>query len=59
MKNDLNYKLRRLLRTRMHTALKGNFNSGIAVKLLGCTIPEFKSYLEKQFTEGMNWNNRV
>lgn len=26
--------------------------------ILGCTIQEFKSYIENKFTEGMNWENR-
>jgi len=26
-------------------------------KILGCSIEEFKEHLEKQFTEGMNWEN--
>lgn len=26
-------------------------------KILGCSIPEFKDYLEKQFESWMNWNN--
>lgn len=31
---------------------------GEAVKMLGCTIDEFKTYIEKQFTPEMNWGNR-
>jgi hypothetical protein len=26
--------------------------------ILGCTIEEFRLYIENKFTEGMNWNNR-
>jgi hypothetical protein len=26
--------------------------------ILGCTILEFKEHIEKQFTDGMNWENR-
>lgn len=56
-KNDSNYKLNILLRTRLNTAIKRKYKSGSAVRDLGCTIPELKIYLEKQFKEGMNWNN--
>lgn len=27
------------------------------IKLLGCDIQEFKTYLEKQFVDGMSWSN--
>lgn len=27
-------------------------------KILGCTYEEFKQHLEKQFTEGMSWDNQ-
>ena len=27
------------------------------MNLLGCTIPEFKVHIEKQFTNGMSWDN--
>jgi hypothetical protein len=26
--------------------------------ILGCTIEEFRNYIESKFTEGMNWKNR-
>lgn len=54
---DVNFKLRVILRSRLYAALKGNYKVGSAVKDLGCSIEEFKIYLENQFTEGMNWNN--
>jgi hypothetical protein len=28
------------------------------VKILGCSIEDFKKHLEKQFAEGMTWDNR-
>lgn len=31
---------------------------GEALRLLGCTIREFKAHLESKFTEGMSWENR-
>jgi len=53
--NDLQYKLKVLLRTRLRKALRGNFKSGHVVDLLGCTIPEFKIYIEKQFIGENSW----
>ena len=41
----------------MNTALKGNAKSGSAVKDLGCSIEEFKSYLENLWVDGMSWDN--
>lgn len=56
-KNDIQYKLKSLLRHRLYLALKGNFKSGSAVRNLGCTIPELKTYLESKFHPDMNWHN--
>jgi len=56
-KNDINYKLKSLLRHRLYLALKGNFKSGSAVRDLGCTIPDLKTYLESKFQSGMSWDN--
>ena len=53
-----NYALAHLLRTRLNTALKGNYKAGSAVADLGCTIEEFRKHIESQFLPGMNWNNR-
>ena len=55
--SDIQYKLRRALRTRLIEAVKGNFKAGSAVRDLGCTIPEFKIYIENKFQEGMSWDN--
>jgi phage-related minor tail protein len=56
-KNDINYKLACGLRGRLNKALRGNQKSGSAVRDLGCSIPELKSYLESKFQEGMTWEN--
>lgn len=57
LKEDINYKLTCNLRTRLSNALKRNQKSGSAIKDLGCSIEEFKIYLEKKFQEGMTWDN--
>lgn len=56
-RNDIQYRLAIVLRNRIKSAIKKNIKSGSAVKDLGCSIDEFKKYLEKQFQSGMNWTN--
>jgi len=55
--NDSNFKLKRNLRKRIWEALKNNIKSDSTMKLLGCSIEEFKKYIEKKFEDGMNWDN--
>lgn len=57
MKTNINFRLGIILRSRFSKALKGNYKSGSAVKDLGCSISEFKIYIENLFTEGMTWEN--
>ena len=54
---DLNFKLDCSVRSRLGTALKDNAKSGSAVSDLGCSIPELKEHIEKQWQEGMSWDN--
>jgi hypothetical protein len=56
-KTDIRFKISKLLRSRLLRSLKNEWKSGSAVKDLGCTIDEFKTYLESKFQLGMNWNN--
>jgi hypothetical protein len=59
LKND-NYKIDRLknnLRARISKIVSGAVKVGSAVKDLGCTIDEFKLYIESKFEPGMTWNN--
>ena len=57
LKTDIQYKLRHNLRCRLHSAIKRNYKAGSAVKDLGCSIDELKSYLESKFSSGMTWDN--
>ena len=50
-------KIKANLRIRTSKALRGRYKSGSAVKDLGCTGDELRSYLEAQFTAGMTWDN--
>ena len=54
---DFNFKLACAVRSRLGTALKDNAKSGSAVTDLGCSIPELKEHIEKQWQEGMSWDN--
>jgi Uri superfamily endonuclease len=57
--NDPITNLKHNLRTSLNRALKyGAKKNNKALIYLGCSIQEFKDYLEKRFDEGMNWANR-
>jgi DNA-nicking Smr family endonuclease len=55
--NDLNFRIRQILRARINQALRGNMKEKSSLDLLGCTIEEYKKYLSKQFDKNMNWEN--
>jgi len=57
IKIDINFKLTKYLRNRLYLALKNNQKTGHTLELLGCSIKFLKEHLEKEFREGMNWNN--
>lgn len=56
-KKDVAFKLRKNLRSRLRTMIDKNQKTGNAVRDLGCSIPEFKIYLESKFQQGMSWDN--
>lgn len=56
-KVDLNYRLAKNLRSRLHNAMRGGPKSTSAVRHLGCSIPELQAHLEACFTQEMNWDN--
>jgi len=57
MATNVQARLARNMRARLHDALNGNYKVGSAIKNLGCTIQEFKIYLESQFESWMSWDN--
>jgi len=57
IKNDPGYALKFALRGRLHHAIRDGQKAGSAVRDLGCTIEELKSYLESKFQPGMTWDN--
>jgi len=56
-KIDIEYKLRDNLRSRLNKAIKNSQKSGSAVNDLGCSIEEFKTYIESKFEPWMTWEN--
>jgi hypothetical protein len=56
-KNDVNYNLRNILRARFYSVVKLNNKQSSVLKLVGCTIEELRSFLEKQFLPEMTWEN--
>jgi hypothetical protein len=55
--SDLEYRIRDNLRARFYQAVKYEHKSASVLKLIGCTIKFYRSYLEKLWTEGMSWSN--
>lgn len=56
-REDINWRLKENMRSRIYSATKRDYKSGSAVDDLGCSIEEFKLYIENQFEEGMSWDN--
>ena len=57
MKTDTMFRIQRALRSRLNRALRGNYKCGSAIRDLGCSISEFKKYLESLWQKGMSWDN--
>jgi len=55
--NDLNERIKHNIRVRINKAINGINKSGSAVKELGCSIEEFKIYIESKFEPWMTWDN--
>lgn len=54
---DMHYKLKCIIRARLISTIKQDQKKGSILNLLGCTIPELKVHIEKQFRPGMTWKN--
>jgi len=59
-KTDALFKLRCCITSNIYGAIKrqGYSKNTKTYQILGCTFEEFKQHLEKQFTEGMTWENQ-
>lgn len=51
------YRLRKSARARLHGALDGRYKPETTMKIIGCSVHELKLHLEKQFKDGMCWEN--
>lgn len=54
---DSGYRLLVNLRNRMSKVLRGKNKSDKTITLLGCSIDDFRIYLETKFDVGMTWDN--
>ena len=56
---DPNYKIKRLLRSRVKAAIKGAATKKYAstMELLGCTVEEVRRHIESLWKPGMTWGN--
>lgn len=55
---DIQFRLAYILRRRLKIALKNNAKTGKTLEYLGCSLEEFRTYLESKFTKEMTWNNQ-
>jgi hypothetical protein len=55
--NDISFKLKHNIKRAILKALKGEVKKDSTIGVLGCTIREFKVYLENNWEEWMNWDN--
>ena len=54
---NIDVKIKHLVRSRLWYALKKGYKTKSAIELLGCDIEDFKKHLENQFQPGMTWDN--
>jgi len=55
--NNIQFKIVDVLRCRLRSAIRGEAKAAPTMELLGCTVEQARQHLEKQFTEGMSWDN--
>jgi hypothetical protein len=58
-KTDLNFRMKCVLRGRLASAMKssGTRKTASALIVLGCSIANFRIYIESRFEPGMSWEN--
>ena len=56
-RTNIQYRLSRLLRSRLYRALHGLRKEAKTLELLGCSLDALKQHLEQKFTTGMSWTN--
>ena len=56
-RENLHYRLKTALRSRLRSAIHYGSKGGSAVRDLGCSIDDLKKHLESKFRPGMSWEN--
>lgn len=56
-KRNIIHKIKNTLRSRLCCAIRNKHKGGSAIKDLGCSISDFKIYIEQLFQPGMTWDN--
>lgn len=56
-RTDMQFRMSRILRGRIRSALKGKCKSAKTRELVGCSIPQLIKHIESQFKKGMTWKN--
>ena len=56
---DVKFKLEMVLRSRIHKVMKQKniVKQNRSIELLGCSVTDYKKYLENTFEDGMSWKN--
>ena len=59
MKSDINFKLKKKIKSTIKDAFRGKYykRSQKVIDILGCSVEEFKIYLESKFESWMSWEN--
>lgn len=57
LSSDTQYRLSLMLRLSLNKSIKRNSKKSSATELLGCSVADFKQYIESKFQEGMSWGN--
>lgn len=55
--SDNDYRMRKVLRTRLYKTIKGDKTSKSMITYIGITIEEFRKWIEYQLTEEFSWDN--
>ncbi len=56
-RSTINGRIMNSIRSRIYHALLGKNKSNLTINLLGCSIDQFKDYLQCRFSAGMQWSN--
>jgi len=57
LKIDPLFRFQKNIRRRVLAAFKNSYKIGTTKNLIGCSWEELRNHLEKQFEQGMNWQN--